>query len=378
MLDVSFGQVLEENILKGLKNYEIRMDSDGEFLFVGTHGYGCLPYLPDFSDWMEKNADYIKTKKLKEITIPGSHDSGTSEINEDSIISHDCSYLEVFLKELSAKVFGKKFLVEWSKTQDFSILHQLKIGIRYLDIRLCRINGNIYVCHGLTSVELCVALTQIKDFLKENTKEIIILDIQHIYGFSGSQSDEILEQINHIIGQKLYPSSGVSLSDVKISDIWEQNKNVLAVITDDVKTDSPYFTRSKNLTSEFFNVQKYGDLKEKISQETAKKHDKPWVLQCVLTPDEDMIRDDILFWTKSDFWKGVGESALEAITFGLYHSSYKRGPNSISDLAEDAGGLFDIDEDGKLLYENETNIIISDFVDRYPVTDIAINKNKKL
>lgn len=112
--------------------------------------------------WMKDNWDYIKDKKLGQLVIPGTHDSGTYQL-----------------------AWGTGG--DTAKTQINSIGDQLKDGIRYFDLRVreahhrnCADPSVWWLFHTWDSYRLQVALDEIVSFLTKpgNENEVIILDFQ--------------------------------------------------------------------------------------------------------------------------------------------------------------------------------------------------------
>lgn len=111
--------------------------------------------------WMTELHNVISDKKLHEIFIPGTHDSGSWAL-------------------------GK---IPFAQTQSLDIKGQLNQGARYFDLRITYVNiipgfksNTFYLHHGGTSMpialELAPQLQVIKTFLDQNPKEIVILHIR--------------------------------------------------------------------------------------------------------------------------------------------------------------------------------------------------------
>ncbi|TVZ56762.1 D-mannose binding lectin [Lutibacter sp. Hel_I_33_5] len=75
--------------------------------------------------WMQNSLDIIGDKKISEITIVGSHDSGANTRNGGTSLSNDCN----------------------TNTQSKNIFDQLSFGARYFDIRPVISNGKFYTGH---------------------------------------------------------------------------------------------------------------------------------------------------------------------------------------------------------------------------------------
>ena len=121
--------------------------------------------------WMSKLAD---DKKICNLNIPGTHDSGTARTTVFTCTAASC--------------------------QNDSIPEQLKKGIRYLDIR---IDANLLVNHGGVScykstfyrLYLWDVLDYVRDFLKNNPGETVIIQLKEEgssqVNFSQKVSDEL-------------------------------------------------------------------------------------------------------------------------------------------------------------------------------------------
>lgn len=107
----------------------------------------CLSSQPE---WMSERKQILQNRTLKELFIPGTHDSGSySENPIQSVI--------------------EKFTI----TQDRDVLEQLISGVRYLDIRPA-FYDEYWVNHGSYKMNpMKNIIEDIKEFLN-NTEEIII------------------------------------------------------------------------------------------------------------------------------------------------------------------------------------------------------------
>ncbi|XP_043589596.1 PI-PLC X domain-containing protein 1-like [Bombus pyrosoma] len=117
----------------------------------------CLGTQPT---WMKERKDILGPLKMKQIFLPGTHDSASYNENDDSA----------------------SIISDFAVTQDLDILGQLIHGVRYLDIRVGRYSETDEIWwtnHGpfYRSVSLKTVIDQVKEFL-DNTEEIVIIDIR--------------------------------------------------------------------------------------------------------------------------------------------------------------------------------------------------------
>ncbi len=240
---------------KILQNYDIHFSANGTSISSGEQkqrqlyqisaqlyphsGLGTqdtvLFHLQNKSDAWQKNAEKnIKNLSINQVMTPGSHDSGTYLINSESVLTADASTEYLTL----ASQFGfKPYIIGWSKTQNLSILEQLNYGIRYFDLRWCgsRLNGNpidnannIYICHTLSSITAKKTIDDVAEFLEnpDHEKEIIFLDINHLYNLSDAQIEEITNYISEKLGYKIAEYG--SLTPISTyNEFWEAEKQVI-------------------------------------------------------------------------------------------------------------------------------------------------------
>ncbi|PFN52281.1 1-phosphatidylinositol phosphodiesterase [Bacillus thuringiensis] len=110
----------------------------------------------NFSEWMSKIPN---SRTLAQMSIPGTHDSGTFKLKDP-------------------------IKVTWAKTQDFDFRYQMDHGARFFDIRGRVTDDNTIVLHH-GSMYLYVTLHQFineaKNFLKSNPSETIIMSLKEEY-----------------------------------------------------------------------------------------------------------------------------------------------------------------------------------------------------
>lgn len=164
-------------------------------------------------DWMLEMSAQLSGKKLSEIVIPGTHDSGTSGIG------------------------GANGNV--ARTQKKTIGQQLDDGIRYFDLRVtenahrdCADPSVWWIHHGeRDSYRFTDAINQVKVFLKNpgHEKELIILDIQDItLKYSDARAANVLlgylqKELGGLDGYLLNKNSkNYSLAD-PVGKIWDYN-----------------------------------------------------------------------------------------------------------------------------------------------------------
>ena len=136
------------------------------FIISGKTGDYSSTNLPSAS-WMRDNLSILGSKKLKEICITGSHDSGMHVYTSGTAFAHDCNTL----------------------TQSKSLQGQLSAGTRYFDIRPVISAGKYYTGHygyidqlaswqGANGQSIESIVADVNAFVS-NHKELVVLNLSH-------------------------------------------------------------------------------------------------------------------------------------------------------------------------------------------------------
>ena len=130
-----------------------------------------------FHQWQKDNWETIKNKRLWQIAMPATHDSGCYGKCWQGVVDH--TNLDYNPR---------------SKSQGASIYEQLVYGIRQFDLRFKNYGDKYYVFHGADVFDITfdTVLNDIKKFLDETEKEILILSFRFE---EKSGQAEVLEKI---------------------------------------------------------------------------------------------------------------------------------------------------------------------------------------
>ncbi len=175
--------------------------------------------------WISRHYEFLKDKPLNQLVLPGSHDSGTH--NLDGTWHRGVN--DPFAPDTDDLKRGLSFLGagydKWAKAQERSIYQQLEDGIRYLDIRVCvDKSDNMKTCHGLYGASLAEVINDVVKFSNKYPKEPIFIDFNHFYdwsekirnnkeneaGYTGirtSKLNELSGMIERSLGPRLAPNS---------------------------------------------------------------------------------------------------------------------------------------------------------------------------
>ena len=182
---------------------------------------------------------------LNKQLLIGSHDSGTSSIanarydNKNHPFTSDALYWFTWDPDLA---YG------WEKSQNTPIIEQLKMGVRYLDLRLCgssidffhpnstpiSLGSNIVTCHAQAGDTFQTVLDQVSDFIDNHNpnKDVVILDINHIYGMTIDQAKTIITQLNAKFGEKVAEPTKYQPS-TPIQEFKDNGKQVVVIMSAD-------------------------------------------------------------------------------------------------------------------------------------------------
>lgn len=148
--------------------------------------------------WMTNLPTPFKSMPINQLCLPGTHNSGAYNLDlAHPIVNSTSSFSKTLklVKKLRYLPFLKYKIASFTLCQDYTIYQQLKMGVRFLDLRLSyRDNGdistlplmpevdehvsNFYITHTFTCIPLHDALSDIVKFVTEYPTEIIILSIK--------------------------------------------------------------------------------------------------------------------------------------------------------------------------------------------------------
>ncbi|KIW11624.1 hypothetical protein PV08_10926 [Exophiala spinifera] len=191
-------------------------DAWSPFLLVGDNGSlaGNNPPL----DWMEQNLGLIGCLTLQDIVLPGSHDSGMSQIN-----------------------YAHGGTADNSQTQTLSVLGQLEAGVRYFDVRPSISHGQFYTGHytdelGANGESMADIVSDVNAFTGRGFNELVVLELSHSldtdsgYGaFSDAQYRDLLTQLSRGLEHLYTGHASDVLTTVRLSDFISSSPAVVVV-----------------------------------------------------------------------------------------------------------------------------------------------------
>lgn len=251
--------------------------------------------LPRRSSWMEDVFTGREGALLKEIIIPGTHDSATYGITPDSDVSPDGSSIYNAAKTIAAN---------WGKTQNLDTIGQLEDGIRYLDLRILKHKGEFVIVHGLVSVTLDSVLLQLQQWVQAHPREIVVVEfcLRGDLVSDTNQQEEMNSLVTSRIGSALL-SGNHSPAAVTMGDIWAAGKTIVGIVSGDYLADTydHYWKQEDALSGSYANTTSvsylYTNQTEKLSgRDLSKLHHT----SVTLTPSTRDVVDSIFLGNLTD------------------------------------------------------------------------------
>lgn len=187
--------------------------------------------------WMKELAEKNPDIKVRELILPGTHDTGTYSISKFKC----CSNIAI--------------------TQTQSVYEQLCSGVRYIDIRLAG-NGtkreSINIFHGpMMGTKYINILDQIAQFSKENPSEFVLIDLIFEYGkkLTDEQKNYIYEITIEKLGDRVVNQShsgAFNISSMKIKDVVEHERSILLMVQHKLTNFKDKDGRTPNFSSNGF------------------------------------------------------------------------------------------------------------------------------
>lgn len=171
------------------------------------------PQPQQHADWMKQVLTARPSLKLRELVIPGTHDSGSYSIPATTLFS------------------------AVGRTQNIAVLEQLKRGARYVDIRVGG-GGNdatSLIWHGcLAGSPFSKIVDQIATFLHQHEGEFVIVEIVAEYGrpFTPTQKIQCLEVVKQSLGDLIYATRNLQrlLHETPLATVIQQQKKQCLVL----------------------------------------------------------------------------------------------------------------------------------------------------
>ncbi|CAC5419438.1 PI-PLC X domain-containing protein 2,PI-PLC X domain-containing protein 3 [Mytilus coruscus] len=238
----------------------------------------------DFINWMSRLPEHLHTVPLNQLAIPGSHNSYSYDLDTNSEIGPDKADIRPFISMFGD--MGKSVMKEWSVTQYLTFRQQLEHGVRYFDLRVAsrKDKEGIFFLHSLYGMPVASGLDEIKSFLDEHPKEIILLDFNHLFDMTSNHHEKLLYLILRTFESKMCPH--LDMDSVNLSMMWEQGLQVIVFYHNDVIKGNMMFWPNTSIKAPWANTTNVHDLITFLESnyKASKTTDMFNVTQGVLTP----------------------------------------------------------------------------------------------
>lgn len=205
----------------------------------------------DRANWMHQLYQGRENTVLRDMIIPGTHDSASYAFHEQGAISQtqiQNAGVGKFTRKAPAAIAKLSDITygdakRYAEAQGVSIYDQLQQGIRYFDMRLDKDDdtGAIAFHHGGISVAgFHEVMNDISRFARAHPKEVIIFDWEQFPdpdGSKGEAADTYKAQFDifkawydHYLADMTYkPVAGQKLAQTSLQDIWDSGKNIVSM-----------------------------------------------------------------------------------------------------------------------------------------------------
>ncbi|TFK37908.1 PLC-like phosphodiesterase [Crucibulum laeve] len=274
-------------------------------LFIGINGYALALSLADYptlyGPWMGRLAKELTPKKVREVAIPGTHDSGTYGIWPISDIGADLPPYVQYIENLPvARLLIKTIIANWSIAQTLNFTMQLASGIRYFDLRVQGTGGSLNFVHGLVGPPVQTLIDQLDVFLSQPgyDKEIILLDFNHFYDMTPALHNQLTGMLLAKFGDKLAPKA--LSEDTKFGELWFSPYRIITFYANEASVNSSrWLWPQSTIESPWPEVQNVGALYTALDNELATPRSKFFVLQSILTPDNGVVASGLVPFSSS-------------------------------------------------------------------------------
>ena len=257
------------------------------------NGTECLTtQSPDqnLSKWMANVPMEKQLCPINQLTIPGSHNSGSFWFDTSMELAPDRPKIVSSISD-NVGFLGntlKSFVNKWALTQSWNINQQLCGGIRYFDFRVAyrKASDEFRFVHGLYGNAVDEILEEIKTFLKENPKEIVWLDFNHLYDMMEEEHIRLATLVNQCFGNMLH-SPRPDRSIASLQDLWLAGEQVIVFYHNTLVIEMfPSFFPDVFITSKWPNTDEHEKvIKHVTCQGMASKEPGQYnVTQAIVTP----------------------------------------------------------------------------------------------
>lgn len=289
--------------------------------------------------WIGDSLGIIGNLTLKNITLPGTHDSGTYYLGDAQMLGDESLLWEIIFKFAQDTNQNVDVIARyWAQSQDKDFYEQMRGGIRYFDLR-CGWNATTkqwVTFHFLQGSPVRELLQNITSFLLAFPKEIVVIEMSH---FDGYPLPNDVTQLKNMVLDILGPL----LTFVDYSFNFTLNQMVSSGRRAVVMMDSGYDNVTIWSTSAIHNT--YADtpnLNEMVAYNnktvqsfmSGSHASQLYKISWTLTPNSTTILDSALPWKPQSLYQmaGVANKALPSFYNSISKLNWRMGNILINDL----------------------------------------------
>ena len=136
---------------------------------------GSMTSVP-LQSWMQQLPSHAKGRSICELALPGAHNAGAREVKCISPLVKTGGYLNDIARSGVANAIARPVAGAVALCQAVGIGQLLQDGVRLLDLRLGRHDGELYMCHTvICNQTFCGVLEEVAQFLREQPGEVVVL-----------------------------------------------------------------------------------------------------------------------------------------------------------------------------------------------------------
>lgn len=236
-------------------SFAVQVHDDGDP--VNQSFYGTMSIFLDRTNLQLSTG--ILDRKFWQTTFLGTHDSCTYKfVNSGNSLS----------KCAPSGWFDIQWPAPWTpedtaRAQQDRIVDQLRGGVRYIDIRVCKNqydNDIFYTYHAIIAIKVEEILDDINKFIGEATSELVVVNFSHLCNFSQDDHAKLISLIQKKLGTKISPNinSKTPISDIynssikdllkgDVDEVTKEKKNcktTVLIVYQDQKTDDDGYNMS--------------------------------------------------------------------------------------------------------------------------------------
>ena len=282
----------------------------------------------NLSNWMEHLPNEKQLCPLNQLTIPGSHNSASFWFDTAMELAPDKPKI---IASMSDKVglfdnAMKPVVNKWALTQSWNVKQQLCGGVRYFDLRVAyrKASDDFRFVHSLYGNMVDDVLEEIKTFLRENPKEVVLLDFNHLYDMEMEEHLRLATLINQCFGSMLH-SPRLDRSIASLQELWLAAEQVIVFYHNTSVIEMfPSFFSSVFITSKWPNTDEHEKVVQHVASQglVSKPPGQYHVAQAIATPQAATIFKNPRGSLKSSVVAKLNKDILSLLRTSLGNQPY--------------------------------------------------------